>query len=91
MLYNILGGCDMTLQEKIKKVHELNTAKEAKVAEQTKIQEEITALGNEADILLYIAADNTKDKSFGQLLDAETNRQIASEEASVAASTTKEE
>ena len=39
----------------------------------------------------YIAADNTKDKSFGQLLDAETNRQIASEEASVAASTTDKE
>ena len=36
----------------------------------------------------YISADNTKDKAFGQLLDAETSRQIASEEASVAAATT---
>lgn len=39
----------------------------------------------------YISADNTKDESFGQLLDAETNRQIAAEEASVASSTTKED
>ena len=42
----------MTLQEKIKKVHDLNTAKEVKVAEQTKLQEEITALDTEAGILL---------------------------------------
>ena len=39
----------------------------------------------------YISADNTKDKSFGQLLDAETSREIASQEASVAATNTDDE